>query len=74
MYQLKEQEATYGGAIIYRSGVYGAVGSNARSVWLKVFICEIVEIAKEEAVKIYEDNQGAIGLVKSPRSTSAAST
>lgn len=29
-------------------------------------MCEIGEMAKEEAVKIYEDNQGAIALAKNP--------
>ena len=33
------------------------------AVWLKVFMCEIGEIAKEKAV-IYDDNQGAIALFK----------
>ena len=32
------------------------------AVWLKVFMCEIGEIAKEKAVKIYDDNQGSIAL------------
>ena len=45
------------------------------AVWLKVFMCEIGEIAKEKAVKIYDDNQGAIALSKKNKSyTSAAST
>ena len=34
------------------------------AVWLKVFMCEIGKIAKEKAVKIYDDNQGAIVLSK----------
>ena len=37
------------------------------AVWLKVFMCEIGEIAKEKAVKIYDDNQGAIALSKKPK-------
>ena len=36
------------------------------AIWLKGFMWEIGEIAKEEAVKIYEDYQGVIALVKSP--------
>ncbi|TJX47833.1 Ty1/Copia family ribonuclease HI, partial [Soehngenia saccharolytica] len=29
------------------------------AVWLKVFLCELGEMASDEAVKIYEDNQGS---------------
>ena len=36
------------------------------AVWLKVFLCELGEMAKDEAVKIYEDNQGSIALAKNP--------
>lgn len=31
------------------------------SVWLKTFLCELGEMSKGDAVKIYEDNQGSIG-------------
>ncbi|OWZ15094.1 RxLR effector protein [Phytophthora megakarya] len=33
-------------------------------VWLMVFLCELGEMASDEAVKIYEDNQGSIALAK----------
>uniref|UniRef100_H3H9D6 Reverse transcriptase Ty1/copia-type domain-containing protein n=1 Tax=Phytophthora ramorum TaxID=164328 RepID=H3H9D6_PHYRM len=36
------------------------------AVWLKVFLCELGEMASDEAVKIYEDNQGSIALAKNP--------
>ncbi|KAE9565727.1 hypothetical protein PC116_g28540 [Phytophthora cactorum] len=36
------------------------------AVWLKVFLCELGEMANDEAVKIYEDNQGSIALAKNP--------
>ena len=36
------------------------------AVWLKVFLCELGEMAKDEAIKIYEDNQGSIALAKNP--------
>ena len=36
------------------------------AVWLKVFLCELGEMAKDEAFKIYEDNQGSIALAKNP--------
>ena len=38
-----------------------------QAVWLKAFMCEIDEIAKGKAVKIYENNQGAIALFKEPK-------
>ena len=34
--------------------------------WLKVFLCELGEMAKDEAVKMYEDNKGSIALAKNP--------
>uniref|UniRef100_H3HA27 Integrase catalytic domain-containing protein n=1 Tax=Phytophthora ramorum TaxID=164328 RepID=H3HA27_PHYRM len=37
------------------------------AVWLKVFLCELGEMASDEAVKIYEDNQGSIALAKNPQ-------
>uniref|UniRef100_H3HAK5 Reverse transcriptase Ty1/copia-type domain-containing protein n=1 Tax=Phytophthora ramorum TaxID=164328 RepID=H3HAK5_PHYRM len=37
------------------------------AVWLKVFLCELGEMASDEAVKIYEDNQGSITLAKNPQ-------
>uniref|UniRef100_H3G826 Reverse transcriptase Ty1/copia-type domain-containing protein n=1 Tax=Phytophthora ramorum TaxID=164328 RepID=H3G826_PHYRM len=37
------------------------------AVWLKVFLCELGEMASDEAVKIYEDNQGSIALTKNPQ-------
>ena len=36
------------------------------SVWLKAFMCELDEMKNDEAVKIYEDNQGSIVLAKNP--------
>ena len=36
------------------------------AVWLKVFLCELGEMAGDEAIKIYEDNQGSIALAKNP--------
>ncbi|KAG3230861.1 hypothetical protein PI124_g24042 [Phytophthora idaei] len=36
------------------------------AVWLKVFLCELGEMASDEAIKIYEDNQGSIALAKNP--------
>uniref|UniRef100_A0AAV1TND8 Reverse transcriptase Ty1/copia-type domain-containing protein n=1 Tax=Peronospora matthiolae TaxID=2874970 RepID=A0AAV1TND8_9STRA len=36
------------------------------AVWLKAFLCEIGEMKNDEAVKIYEDNQGSIALAKNP--------
>ena len=36
------------------------------AIWHKVFMCEIGDIIKEEAVKIYEENQGIIALAKNP--------
>ncbi|KAG2758651.1 hypothetical protein Pcac1_g29243 [Phytophthora cactorum] len=36
------------------------------AAWLKVFLCELGEMANDEAVKIYEDNQGSIALAKNP--------
>uniref|UniRef100_H3H9Q4 Integrase catalytic domain-containing protein n=1 Tax=Phytophthora ramorum TaxID=164328 RepID=H3H9Q4_PHYRM len=37
------------------------------AVWLKVILCELGEMASDEAVKIYEDNQGSIALAKNPQ-------
>ena len=34
------------------------------SIWLKAFLCELGEMKADEAVKVYEDNQGAIALAK----------
>uniref|UniRef100_H3HA05 Integrase catalytic domain-containing protein n=1 Tax=Phytophthora ramorum TaxID=164328 RepID=H3HA05_PHYRM len=39
----------------------------ASQMWLKVFLCELGEMASDEAVKIYEDNQGSIALAKNPQ-------
>ena len=36
------------------------------AVWLKAFLCELGEMKSDEAVKIYEDNQGSIALAKNP--------
>ena len=36
------------------------------AVWLKVFLGELGEMASDEAVKMYEDNQGSIALAKNP--------
>ena len=36
------------------------------SIWLKAFLCELGEMKADEAVKVYEDNQGAIALTKNP--------
>ena len=36
------------------------------AVWLKAFLCELGEMKNDGAVKIYEDNQGSIALVKNP--------
>ena len=36
------------------------------AVWLKVFLSEIGEMAPDETVKIFEDNQGSIALAKNP--------
>ena len=36
------------------------------AVWLKVFLCELGETSSDEAIKIYEDNQGSIALAKNP--------
>lgn len=36
------------------------------AVWLKNFLCELGEHTSEDAVKIYEDNQGSIALAKNP--------
>ena len=36
------------------------------AVWLKAFLCELDEMENDQAVKIYEDNQGSIALAKNP--------
>lgn len=36
------------------------------AIWLKVFLCELGEMSQDEAVTIFEDNQGAIALAKNP--------
>lgn len=36
------------------------------AVWLKAFLFELGEMKSDEAVKIYEDNQGSIALAKNP--------
>ena len=36
------------------------------AVWLKAFFGELDEMANDQAVKIYEDNQGLIALAKNP--------
>ena len=38
------------------------------AVWLEVFLWELSEMASDEAVKIFEDNQGSIAYAKSPKS------
>ena len=37
------------------------------AVWLKTFLIELGEMHKNDAVKIYEDNQGSIALAKNPQ-------
>uniref|UniRef100_A0AAV1T0Y1 Reverse transcriptase Ty1/copia-type domain-containing protein n=1 Tax=Peronospora matthiolae TaxID=2874970 RepID=A0AAV1T0Y1_9STRA len=36
------------------------------AIWLKAFLHELGEMNSDEAVKIYEDNQGSIALAKNP--------
>ena len=36
------------------------------AVWLKAFSYELGEMKNDEAVKIYEDNQGSIALTRNP--------
>uniref|UniRef100_A0AAV1UU28 Polyprotein n=1 Tax=Peronospora matthiolae TaxID=2874970 RepID=A0AAV1UU28_9STRA len=36
------------------------------AIWLKALLCELDEMRSDEAVKIYEDNQGSIALAKNP--------
>ena len=36
------------------------------AVWLKMFLGELGEMASDEAIKMYEDNQGSIALAKNP--------
>uniref|UniRef100_A0AAV1UAW5 Uncharacterized protein n=1 Tax=Peronospora matthiolae TaxID=2874970 RepID=A0AAV1UAW5_9STRA len=36
------------------------------AVWLKVLLRELGEMASDEVIKIYEDNQGSIALAKNP--------
>uniref|UniRef100_H3HA08 Reverse transcriptase Ty1/copia-type domain-containing protein n=1 Tax=Phytophthora ramorum TaxID=164328 RepID=H3HA08_PHYRM len=57
MHQLEEQEAEY----------MALSEATQEAVWLKVFLCELGEMASDEAVKIYEDNQGSIALAKNPQ-------
>ena len=37
------------------------------AVWLKTFLIELGEMHENDAVKIYEDNQGSITLAKNPQ-------
>ncbi|OWY96232.1 Integrase, catalytic core protein [Phytophthora megakarya] len=58
-----------GGCICWRSKKQRTVAlseATQEAVWLKVFLCELGEMASDEAVKIYEDNQGSIALAKNP--------
>nr|BAP68993.1 RxLR effector candidate protein [Hyaloperonospora arabidopsidis Emoy2] len=36
------------------------------AVWLKVFLGELGEMTSDEAIKMFEDNQGSIALAKNP--------
>ncbi|GMF35227.1 unnamed protein product [Phytophthora lilii] len=36
------------------------------ALWLKAFLCELGEMKSDEAVKIYESNQGSMALAKNP--------
>uniref|UniRef100_A0AAV1TWQ2 Uncharacterized protein n=1 Tax=Peronospora matthiolae TaxID=2874970 RepID=A0AAV1TWQ2_9STRA len=36
------------------------------AVWLKVFLCELDEMTSNQAIKIFEDDQGSIALTKNP--------
>uniref|UniRef100_A0AAV1V1U5 Copia protein n=1 Tax=Peronospora matthiolae TaxID=2874970 RepID=A0AAV1V1U5_9STRA len=36
------------------------------AVWLKVLLGELGEMTSDEAIKMYEDNQGSIALAKNP--------
>ena len=36
------------------------------AIWLKTFLCELGEMTLNDAVKVYEDNQGSIALAKNP--------
>ena len=38
------------------------------AVWLKAFMSELGEVMGNDAVTVYEDNQGAIALAKNPES------
>ena len=37
------------------------------AVWLNTFLIELGDMHKDDAVKIYEDNQGSIALAKNPQ-------
>ena len=37
------------------------------AIWLKAFLHELGAMNSDEAVKIYEDNQGSIALAKNPK-------
>lgn len=66
MYQLAKQETADCGAIIDGSRIHGTFRGYARSGVVEGFLCELGEITSDEAIKIYEDNQGSIALAKNP--------
>uniref|UniRef100_H3H8Q5 Reverse transcriptase Ty1/copia-type domain-containing protein n=1 Tax=Phytophthora ramorum TaxID=164328 RepID=H3H8Q5_PHYRM len=63
---LADRKSTSGYAFMLMSAPV-SWGSKKQSMWLKVFLCELGEMASDEAVKIYEDNQGSIALAKNPQ-------
>ena len=66
MYQLEKQETAHDGSFVYGSRKHGVTRSSTRRVLLKTFLCELGEMSINDAVKIYEDNQGSISLAKYP--------
>ncbi|CAI5724824.1 unnamed protein product [Peronospora destructor] len=66
---LRYSDADWAGDIESRSKKQRTVAlseATQEAVWLKVFLCELGEMASDEAIKIYEDNQGSIALAKNP--------
>ena len=58
-----------GGCISWRSKKQRTVAlteAAQEAIWLKAFLWQIGEMKNDEAVKIYEDNQGSIALAKNP--------
>lgn len=66
-HQLEKREIASGGVMSTESEYMALQEATQEAVWLKTFLCELGEMASDEAIKTYEDNKDYITLTKNPQ-------